>query len=734
MDDNNTLLTDNNKIEQCLFSVFFEARHLTEGDFDDNFYQEVNNIYNQIINEDQPLEEDENVRHLNCDITIQELLKAIKSTGKSVDNFNFHPTMFKHLGDTSIALLVRIFNMCLKSHTWIWEGAEVIFLRKDGKDNYSNPGSYRPICITSYIGKLFEAIIARRIEQYIKLTNQTDVHQEGFSEAKNTIRYLNRLHLGIQSDMEKRLSIICLFVDFEKAFDSVWKKGLLIKLHHLGITGHIAKLINSFLFTRKVKLNINGTLGNERQCSEYGLPQGSALSPVLFKIFLQDFLVDLTDRPGISILKFADDGTIKISAENSETCVRILNEVLELLQQWTRKWRMKINCAKNKTEVICFNTNEGDPNLIPRSFKFGNKEIYRVEETKVLGLVIDEQLSYKSHCQLVIKNLQQRWATICKYSNKYWGFNVRVMICLIKTLFISKMSYGSHIWITRQNLSDLNHLWYNILKSIIGAVLNISHNVAEIILGIPPIHIQTQVNSIKHFLKIINRPVQQDIFKEFLCTTYNVEEKSPKNLHNKLRDTLNFLKWKLNHYPSHFNLNDLHIVNNSHTENLFELSEKAGSYSQAMMKKYTEEVLWAASIRNQFQIDGYHTSPYPSCDLIPIPPGTQRKAEVQLMSLIYKNNLFRQSLYNIGRCASPLCRFCNQEEETAEHILFNCNHVDQEMRELAYRNYRLALQLSEDSPEPTFYIGCFNAIRNVDFVKSCLSIVTALDIDVTVDL
>ena len=530
------------------------------------------------------------------------------------------------------------------------------------------------------------------------------------------------------------MSILCLFVDFEKAFDSVWKKGLLIKLNQLGITGNMANLINSFLFTRKVKLNINGKVGNERQCSEYGLPQGSALSPVLFKIYLQDFLSELTGRPEISMMKFADDGTLKISAENSQTCVQILNDVLEVLQQWTRKWRMKVNCDKNKTEVICFNTHEGDINLIPQSFKLGNKEIYRVIETKVLGLVIDEKLSYKSHCQLVIKSLQGRWASICKYSNKYWGFNVRVMMYLIKALFISKMSYASHIWLTRENLSDLNHLWYHILKSVIGAELNISHNIAEIILGIPPIHIQTQVHSVKHFLKIINKPVQQDLFKEFLCTSYNAEIKSPRNLHNKLRDTFSFLEWKINLYPSHFNQNDINIVNGRQIGNLFNLSEKSCSYTQPMMTQYTEKVLWAVSIRNQFQLDGYHTSPNPSCDLIPIPPGTTRKAEVQLLSLLYKNNLFNQSLYNIGKSPSPLCRFCHQEEETAEHLLFNCSHVDQQLRSSTHKNYRLALQLSEDAQEPIFYIGCLNAIRNIDFVKSCLLIVTTLDIDVLVDL
>ena len=734
LDENEKLQTDKGKIEQCLFSVFFEARHLIDGDFDDNFYQEVNNIYDHIINEDLPNETNENIQNLNSEIIIQELLKAIKSSGKSVDNFNFHPTMFQHLGDSALSLILRIFNICLKSHTWIWEGAEVIFLRKDGKDNYSKPGSYRPICITSYIGKLFEAIIARRIEHYLKRSNQTDANQEGFSESKNTIRYLNRLHLGILSDKEKDLSILCLFVDFEKAFDSVWKKGLLIKLHQLGITGNVAYLINSFLFTRKVKLNINGTVGNERQSAEYGLPQGSALSPVLFKIYLLDFLEELLNRPEISILKFADDGTVKISAENSQACVQILNEVLVLLDQWTKKWRMKVNCDKNKTEVICFNTSEGDINLMPQSFKLGHKDIYRVTETKVLGLVIDQHLNYNSHCQLVINSLQGRWAAICKFSNKYWGFNLRVMIYLLKVLFISKMSYASHIWLTRENLGELNQLWYHMMKAVIGAVLNINHNIAEIILGIPPIHIQTQVNSIKHFLKIINKPVQQDIFKEFLVTSYNADMKTPKPLHTKLRDTLSFLEWKINLYPAHFNQNDETIIHGRQLENLLYISTKAGSYTQLMMKQYTEQVLWANSIRNQFQIDGYQSSPTPSCDIIPIPPGTPRKAEVQLLSLLYKNNLLNQSLYNIGRSPSPLCRRCNQEEETAEHILFNCSHIDYQMRATARYNYKLALQVSEDAHEPEFYIGLLNAIRNVEFVKSCLEIVTTINIDVTIEL
>ena len=714
--------------------MFFEARHLTDGDFDEIFYREVNNIYDHIINANPVEENDENVKNLNKDITISELMKAIKSTGKSVDNFNFHPSMFKHLGNNALSLLVRILNICLKGHIWIWEGAEVIFLRKDGKDSYSKPGSYRPICITSYLGKLFEAIIARRIELYLKISEQTDVNQEGFSQAKNTIRYLNRLHLGILADKEKNLTILCLFVDFEKAFDSVWKKGLLIKLNNLGITGNVAKLINSFLFTRKVNLNINGTVGNARQCSEYGLPQGSVLSPVLFKIYVQDFLAELTNKSNISILKFADDGTIKIAAENSQTCIQIMNNVLQLLEKWTSRWRMKVNCDRNKTEVICFHTSEGNLNLIPQTFKLGTKDIHRVSETKVLGLVIDENLTYKSHCQEVIKNLQGRWASICKYSSKNWGFNIRVMMCLIKALFVSKMSYASHIWITRENLKDLNQLWYHILKSVTGAVLNISHNIAEVILGIPPIHIQTQVNCIKHFLKIVNKPVQQDIFKEFLCSTYNDQTKSPKILHNKIRDTFGFLEWKIHHYPEHFSQEDKIVVNSRQYKNLFNLSEKSCCYTQTMMKRFTETVLWAASVRNQFQIDGYQEAPQPSCDIIPVPINTPRKREVQLMALLYKNNILNQSLYNISKVPSPLCSFCGLVEETPDHLLFNCSFVDEQLRHCAKSNYRLALNLSASEEEPDPYIGLLTASRDKSFISSCLDIVNILDFRVTIDL
>ena len=308
------------------------------------------------------------------------------------------------------------------------------------------------------------------------------------------------------------------------------------------------------------------------------------------------------------------------------------------------------------------------------------------------------------------------------------------MIYLLKALFISKLSYASHIWITKDNLKEINKLWYHILKSITGAVLNVSLNVAEVILGIPPITIQTKVNCIKHFLKLINNPVQNDRYKEFLATTYNDVTKSPITIHNKFKDMFAFLEWKMKLFPSHFNTDDKDIVTAKLYKHFYKLSEKSCTYSKEMMNQYTESVLWKSALKNQFQLDGYPIAPNPSCDILPIPSNTSRETEIQLMSLLYKNNLLNNSLYKLSKVPSPLCSFCAQEEETADHILFRCASVEEELRNRAYTNYRLANKLSEGEVEADSYIGLLNASRDKTFICSCIDILSGLNLKVTVDL
>ena len=109
-----------------------------------------------------------------------------------------------------------------------------MFLKKDGKKSYSSPGAYRPISISPYIGKILERIMGKRLEKYFTKMGIFDFNQEGFKQGRNAVRYLHRLTAGIKGDINKRLTVLCLFLDFEKAFDGVWKRGLIVKQTHFG--------------------------------------------------------------------------------------------------------------------------------------------------------------------------------------------------------------------------------------------------------------------------------------------------------------------------------------------------------------------------------------------------------------------------------------------------------------------------------------------------------------------
>ena len=174
-------------------------------------------------------------------------------------------------------------------------------------------------------------------------------------------------------------------------------------------------------------------------------------------------------------------------------------------------------------------------------------------------------------------------------------------------------------------------------------------------------------------------------------------------------------------YTKHFTSEDQNIVSNRLYGSFLNLSAKSCTYTKVMIKQYTDTVLWQSSISNQFQLDGYASAPVPNSDRLPIPQNTPRNHEVLLMSLFYKNNLLNHSLWNIDKVSSPLCSACFDEEETAEHVLFQCSAVDEELQSRVARTYRLANHLEDGDAAPDSYIGLLNAIKNEQFLVSCLN-------------
>ena len=694
-DDDGNLITEDACKEQLMFKTFFEGHHLDKESFDENFHYEICTEYEEAKKEEfvcnttgqaETTSEsvDDNSRHKRFNDPIGEddiryIIKNKKSSGKSFDEDGVHPMMLKHLGPNVITVLANLFNMCLENGLWAWNIADVIFLKKEGKTAYNEPGAYRPISITSYLGKILEKILVMRLEAYLYGEEIVDASQEGFTKARNSVRYLNRLNLNIQRDLERKRTVACLFLDFEKAFDSVWKKGLIVKLLRVGINGNFLRLIDSFLNSRKVRLHVNEYLGGLKQCLDVGLPQGSALSPILFKFFIMDLGVELVSNHRIDMYKFADDGTFRVSAELWIDCKKLMIEVLSSLEIWCKQWRLVINCKIDKTEIVIFKpkTRSIESLELPQDIEMGEKKIRIVQKSKVLGLTIDNELNYEAHSKMVLQQLNSRWVSICKYSNRNWGFNQKVLVRLLKTLFLSKLYYAGHIWLNNKNIQAINKLWYKVIKAAIGAVFNIKQSLAEVILGLPPLMVVNEINKIKHYLKLNIQKTKWDQLREDL-QNLDMESVTTKR---ELASVFKFLQWKLDCYPKKFTREDIDVISSKCAMRYTELSSNACSYSKQMIKKYTESC-WQSTINNQFRADGYHNIPSVSCDKLPIPQNIDRETETVLLSHFYENNLMNGYLYRIGHreTGSPLC-LCKVANQTPYHCLMECNMIDTKIRQ-----------------------------------------------------
>ena len=546
-----------------------------------------------------------------------------------------------------------------------------------------------------------------------------DSNQEGFSKGRNTIRYLHRLTAGIKGDIKKRLTVLCLFIDFEKAFDSVWKKGLIVKLWKHGVHGCYLGTIDSFLSGRTVSLLLNGFIGPVRQCLEYGLPQGSVLSPILFKFFVFDMEDEcIQDHNQIKAFKFADDGTIKVTGKDLNECMFYLEIALQSIGGWTNRWRMVINCSVNKTEVICFNCQ--DITAVPNTFQLCGNTIHLTDSSKVLGITLDRKLSFKQHSENMLNNLIYRWVCISRYTNRNWGLNQRVLVCLAKTFMFSTLFYGSLVWQTNANLMQLNRIWYKVAKSAIGAVFNVQQAIAEVVLGVPPLSVMGRIVSVKHYLKALCTS-PDDIHRNFLLE----EVKSGNStIISQMKDVRRFIEWKHGSHAGSIPSYDLPLLNDAMSiEELFELSKKTCHYSKRLMIGFTE-FLWQENLQHQLQLEGWSQIPKVSLAPLPLPHGTTREMEVLVMSLFYKNNLLNSFLFRFDRARweSPLC-LCGEEEQTAVHLLTSCTFTEEDIRKEA--NYLLSLgNVVQNGRLDSFgHVSMLNCSRDPRFIRICKSMV-----------
>ena len=101
-----------------------------------------------------------------------------------------------------------------------------------------NPTRCRPITLLSCMGKLFIAVLNKRLNSYLEEMNLLNENQAGFRQNYATTYHIFTLHCMIELLRFQKKKLFCSFLDFSKAFDSVWKVGLWKKLLEHNVNGN----------------------------------------------------------------------------------------------------------------------------------------------------------------------------------------------------------------------------------------------------------------------------------------------------------------------------------------------------------------------------------------------------------------------------------------------------------------------------------------------------------------
>ena len=262
--------------------------------------------------------------------------------------------------------------------------------------------------------------------------------QFGFRKYHSTNHAIISIIQKIQNAIKNNNLAIGVFIDLQKAFDTVNHSILLEKLNHYGISGISNTWFKSYLTDRQQFVSIGGET-SDFTTTEHGVPQGSVLGPLLFLIYINDLHQCITNSTSFH---FADDTNLLYIPDKkvrNKNIVRRLNIDLKSLNNWLIGNKISLNTSK--TELIIFRKkNVALPNF---KIKLNGVVLKPKSEIKYLGITIDEHLTFKSHISIMNAKLK-RANNLLALSRHYLPNNLLKQIYYSQ--FHSHLGYGCQVW------------------------------------------------------------------------------------------------------------------------------------------------------------------------------------------------------------------------------------------------------------------------------------------------
>ena len=562
---------------------------------------------------------------ISCE-EVEDLLKTL-NTNKALGPDGISPQILKICAHELAPSLAKIFQLSLHIGEFPeqWKLANVLPLFKKGDPHMVE--NYRPVSLLSCISKVFERVIFKHVFNFLRDNLKITIHQSGFMPGDSTVNQLAYLYNFLAKALNDKKEVHIVFCDISKAFDRVWHAGLLYKFKKCGVEGKLLNWFGSYLQNRKQRVILNGQYSAWGNLMA-GVPQGSVLGPLMFLVYINDIVDDIT----CNIKLFADDTAIFIDIDDMVTGQTVVNQDLTKLQAWSKQWLVDFNAKKTVAMNVSLKRNPCNPNLT-----FNSENVKFVESHKHLGLTLNNKLSWRNHIDSILIKANQRLDTMKRLKYK---LDRKTLETIYFTHVRPILEYGSVVW---DNCDDdskslIDKVQDDAARIVTGAIKGTSHDLLHQEVGWEDLSSRRNRQKVLLFYKMVHGQAP-----EYLCDMVPPQVKD------------------INPHSSRFSEDLMGI---KHRLVLFEKS-----FLPSVVDEWNKLPLGVRQIqnfkafKNIVQVNKPKSKHIYYCG--------ERNVNIQHARLRMQCSLLRGHLHKLHVIDSGLC-LCQQSVETTEHYFMHC--------------------------------------------------------------
>ena len=362
--------------------------------------------------------------------------------------------------------LKKIYKSCLQlGYTPTpWKIANAAILPKPGKTDYAEVKSYRIISLSSNLLKVLESLVLWHLKKDLNMEKNLVKRQYGFRPGSSTDAALLKVVNKIQNHLKRGEHVIGVFIDIQGAFDNLPHKAIKTALEKTRAKGKISNWIMNMVTNRSINLSLAGETIT-RKLSK-GCPQGGVLSPFLWNLVIDNLLV--RNETHKNIFAYADDLLILQAGKDMATVIETTEKHVKIVSEWCSSQGLEISAPK--TQIMCWTTNQ---RLKPEQIKINQQPKKLSQNTKYLGVTIDDQLKWDEHISKRIIKCKNLFFACKAAIGKKWGLNKEKILWLYKTVILPTLTYGSIVWgtsLSKKQKKKLEPLQNLVSRTYLGAI------------------------------------------------------------------------------------------------------------------------------------------------------------------------------------------------------------------------------------------------------------------------